>query len=207
MVDKSEPAMLQKIFRELMKLRDNVEEFKQSVDTKFQDLASRMGEQSSRMDKLEHLMLKSPPLSGVGSSTGSTNSDSRTNSSVSVLSSESTHVSKRRILYENNEFKYRNHSNIDSYLQNLVIPPETVHLERYCTLIRAANVRSLSYEEFITVEDIVKKFKKKRPKKGKGVTGISDDRYRAELLSFVSSFHEAVFDPEYVCIYIYKTLH
>jgi hypothetical protein len=94
------------------------------------------------------------PPSSVGDS-------SETNSSVSVLSCESTHVSKRRLSYENEEFKNRNATDIDIYLQNLMIPNNTTHLVQYCTLLRAANVRLLSYEEFISVEDFVNKFKKK----------------------------------------------
>ena len=137
------------------------------------------------------------PPSSVGDS-------SETDSSVSVLSCESTHVSKRRLTYENEEFKNRNATNIDIYLQKVMIPNSTTHLVQYSTLLRAANVRLLSYQEFITVEDIVNKFTKKRPKKGKGVTGISDDPYRTELLTFVSAFHEAVFDPKYVSIHIYR---
>ena len=137
------------------------------------------------------------PPSSVGDS-------SETNSSISVLSSESTHVSKRRLSYENEEFKNRKPIDIDIYLQKLLIPDKTTHLVRYITLLRAANVRLLSYAESFSVEDIVNKFKKKRPKKGKGVTGISDDPYRTELLTFVSAFHEAVFDPKYVSIHIYR---
>ena len=53
MVDKSDPAMLQKIFKELIRLRNNVEEFKETVSEQFQNQASRMKEQMSRMDKLE----------------------------------------------------------------------------------------------------------------------------------------------------------
>ena len=56
MVDKSTPAMLQKIFRTFMMLRDDVEEFKDTVNVKFQ-------EQTSRMEKLEGFILESPPLS------------------------------------------------------------------------------------------------------------------------------------------------
>ena len=136
------------------------------------------------------------PPSSVGDS-------SESDSAVSVLSCESTHVSKRRLCYENEEFKNRNAPDIDIYLQKLMIPNNTTHLVQYSTLLRAANVRLLSYEEFISVEDIVNKFKKKRPKKGKGVTGISDDPYRTELLTFVSAFHEAVFDPKYISIHMY----
>ena len=88
------------------------------------------------------------PPSSVGDS-------SETNSSISVLSCESTHVSKRRLSYENEEFKNRKAIDIDIYLQKLLIPDRTT------LLVRAANVRLLSYEEFISVEDIVNKFKKK----------------------------------------------
>jgi hypothetical protein len=42
MVDKTDPASIQKIFRELMKLRNNVEEFKDIVSVQFQEQASRM---------------------------------------------------------------------------------------------------------------------------------------------------------------------
>ena len=41
MLNKSDPAMLQKILRELMKLRENIEEFKDRVSVKFQEQASR----------------------------------------------------------------------------------------------------------------------------------------------------------------------
>ena len=95
------------------------------------------------------------PPSSVGDS-------SETNSSVSVLSCESTHVSKRRLSYENEEFKNGKAIDIDIYLQKLLIPNKTNHLVKYSTLLRAANIRLLSYEEFISVEDIVNKFGKKK---------------------------------------------
>ena len=42
MLNKSDPAMLQKILRELLKLREYVEEFKDTVSVKFQEQASNM---------------------------------------------------------------------------------------------------------------------------------------------------------------------
>ena len=42
MVDKSDPATVQKISRWLMKLREYVEEFKDTVSVKFQKQASNM---------------------------------------------------------------------------------------------------------------------------------------------------------------------
>ena len=42
MFNQSDPAMRQKILRELIKLRENVEVFKDTVNVKFQEQASNM---------------------------------------------------------------------------------------------------------------------------------------------------------------------
>jgi hypothetical protein len=42
MLNKSDPAMRQKILRELIKLRENIEEFKDTGSVKFQEQATNM---------------------------------------------------------------------------------------------------------------------------------------------------------------------
>ena len=177
MVDKSTPAMLQKIFRELMRLRDNVEEFKDTVSVKFQ-------EQASRMEKLEDFILKSPPLSAVGSSTISTTSDSSNDTG--------DNAAKRRLTYENAEFKSRTSAYINEYLRDALSIPLPNYLLTYSTT--AKTLRQLTFEEFMVLEDTLQNLRKKREKKKKGVVGTSDNKLRKNFLDFLSIYNDAVFD-------------
>ena len=177
MVDTSIPAMLRGIYREVMMLRDNLEEFKDTVNVKFQ-------EQASRMATLEDFIRKSPPLSAVGSSTVSTTSDSSYDTSENAA--------KRRLTYENAEFKSRTSAYINEYLRDALSIPLPNYLLTYSTT--AKTLRQLTFEEFMVLEDTLQNLRKKREKKKKGVVGTSDNKLRKNFLDFLSIYNDAVFD-------------
>jgi hypothetical protein len=184
LVDKSDSATIQKIFRELMKLRDNVEEMKDTFNVKLEEQASRTEEQASRMKAIEDFLRKSPPLSAVGSSTDSTTSDS---------SYDTTEIAAQgRLTFENAMFKSRTSAHIDEYLQDALSITLPNYLLRYSTL--AKTLRQLTYEEFIHLEDTLLNLRSKRQKKKKGVVGKSDNKLRKSFLDFLSIYNDAVFD-------------
>lgn len=160
-----------------MRLRDNLEEFKDTVNVKFQ-------EQASRMETLEDFIRKSPPFSAVGSSTASATSDSSYDTSDKAV--------KRRLTYENAEFKSRTSANINEYLRDALSIPLPNYLLTYSTTVKI--LRQLTFEEFMNLEDILENLRKKREKKKKGLVGRSDNILKKNFLDFLSIYNDAVFD-------------
>ena len=187
MVDTRDPAVLNRLFREFVKFRDNCEEFQEIVYEKF----SEQAEQIKRIETLQQQMQKNPPLSAVGYSTDS----------VSSIETK-VHAAKRRLDYKNEEFMHRTPANIDQYLDASpslnVLPP---FLLTYST--HAKTLRDLSYQEFIQLEDVLVRMRKKRMRsKTGGMIVASDDEIRNEFLAYLGLYDSAVFDMEYVTFHM-----
>ena len=103
MVDTRDSAVLNRLFREFVKFRDNFEEFQEIVYEKF----SEQAEQIKTIETLQQQMQKNPPLSAVGYFTDS----------VSSIETN-VHAANRRLDYKNEEFMHRTPANID---QNLMM--------------------------------------------------------------------------------------
>jgi hypothetical protein len=91
---------------------------------------------------------------------------------------------------------YRTPANIDQYLDaspNLnVLPP---FLLTYST--HAKSLRDLSFGEFIQLEDILGKMRKKRIRsKTRGMIVAPDDEIRNKFLAYLGLYNSAVFDLE-----------